>query len=209
MLDGKPLIAHTIIHALNTPSITRVVVSSDDHDIRVISEQYNAETIVRPKEISGDTASSESALLHSLDYFQEKEGYKPDIVVFLQATSPIRRPDDTENAIQTFLKSKADSLFSAVPAHGFVWRNHQNDLESVTYDYHHRPRRQEDTEHVVENGSIYIFKPWVLYTLNNRLGGKIAVYKMGMLESIQLDEPEDLNFAKWCFAAIQKLGLPK
>jgi len=114
--------------------------------------------------------------------------------VFLQATSPLRRPDDVSFAIRTLLDENADSLFSACPMHGFLWRRERGgrDWRSHSYDYRNRPRRQDAPEDVVENGSIYVFRPWVLRETGNRLGGKIAVHFMDAAESVQVDEPSDL-----------------
>lgn len=185
---GKPLLVHSIEHARSAPSVSRVLVSTDDPSIAAIARNHGAEVIDRPADISGDTASSESALLHALDQL----GVEPEIVVFLQATSPIRESDDVERAITTLRRRNADSLFSACPAHGFIWRNHSNGPAPLNYDPVHRPRRQDAPEDLVENGSIYVFKPWVLRQLGSRLGGQIAVHRMSTLCSFQVDEPEDL-----------------
>ena len=150
--------------------------------------------IRRPAAISGDTASSESALLHVLEHLQQTEGYQPDLVVFLQATSPLRQPDDIQNAIETLQREQADSLFSACRVEGFIWRSTPEALAPINYDPVTRPRRQElDEEILKENGSIYVFKPWVLREYNSRLGGKIAVYRMDRLDSFQVDELDDLK----------------
>jgi YrbI family 3-deoxy-D-manno-octulosonate 8-phosphate phosphatase len=190
---GKPLLAHTIEHALQAPSVTRVVVSTDDPEIAAIARQYGAEVVMRPAEISGDTAGSEAALLHVLDHLETAEGYKPELVVFLQATSPLRPPGSVQAAIEILRREQADALFSACPVHGFVWRIHGERPTSVSYDYRNRPRRQDIGEDLVENGSIYVFKPWVLREQANRLGGKIALYRMDILDSFQIDEPGDLK----------------
>ena len=58
VLAGKPLIAHTIEHARQAPSVSRIVVSTDEPEIAAVSEQYGAEVIWRPAAISGDTAIS-------------------------------------------------------------------------------------------------------------------------------------------------------
>ena len=194
-LGGVPLIAHTIRQAVNTPSITRVVVSTDDAEIGAVAREHGAEVIWRPADLSGDTASSESALVHVLDTLREREGYEPALVVFLQATSPLRRADDIERAIETLRREKADSLFSACRVEGFVWRRTrgQDDLASFSYDHHRRPRRQDAPEDMIENGSIYVFHPRILREHNNRLGGRIAVHLMSPLDSFQIDEPEDLE----------------
>lgn len=192
-LAGKPLLAYSIEQARATRSITRVVVSTDDDAIAAVANQYGAQVVWRPAEISGDTATSESALLHALDYLRDTERYEPDLVVFLQATSPLRQVDDIQNAIETLRREQADSLFSACAVEGFVWRKEGEQLTSLTFDYRHRQRRQDAPEDLMENGSIYVFKPWTLRQFDNRLGGKIAVYRMNLLDSFQVDEPSDLE----------------
>lgn len=192
---GKPLVTHSIEHALQAPSVSRVVVSTDDKTIAETAVAAGAETIIRPAAISGDTASSEDALLHALDVLRDG-GYEPDIVVFLQPTSPLRSARDVEEAVQTLIREGADSLISGTPLDAFVWRSESGELSSVTYDYHTRPRRQDIHQHFIENGSIYVFKPWVLRKLGNRLGGKIALYRMSFLQTLQIDEPADFEVAE-------------
>jgi N-acylneuraminate cytidylyltransferase len=192
-IAATPLLAYSIQHALNTPDVSRVVVSTDDSEIADIARQYGAEVISRPAELSGDECSSESALSHVLSVLREDEGYEPDLIVFLQPTSPMRQPDDIQNAIHTLLDENADSLFSGCAVHGFVWRKKDEDLSPITYDFRQRQRRQDAPKDLVENGSIYIFKPWVLDKFDNRLGGKIAVYEMSAADSFQVDDQQDLD----------------
>jgi len=195
-IAGKPLIAYTIEQAKCSNAITRVVVSTDDDEIASVSHSYGAEVLHRPAEIAGDKASSESALLHALDHLKQQEGYGPDLVVFLQATSPLRQPNDIDNAVDTLLRENADSLFSARPVEGFIWEERKQDgaCTPINYDPTDRPTRQAlASEYLEENGSIYVFKPWVLREYNSRLGGKIAVYVMHELDSFQVDVPEDLG----------------
>ena len=200
-LAGEPLISHTLRQALRTPGLDRIIVSTDDQEIGAVSEQLGAEVVWRPQEISGDTATSESALVHVLDHLRHTEGYAPDLVVFLQATSPLRREGDIQEAIETLKREQADSLFSAGPVHGFVWREAADTLTPMNYDPSKRQRRQDLAETIwEENGSIYIFKPWVLKEHNSRLGGKIAVYGMDKLDSLQVDEPDDLELIETIIA---------
>ena len=74
-LRGKPLIAHTIEHARRSRLVGRIIVSTDDHEISDVAIKYGAEVIKRPPELSGDTASSEDALLHVVEWLAEKEKY--------------------------------------------------------------------------------------------------------------------------------------
>lgn len=203
VVGGQPLLAHSIRAARETAGITRVVVSTDDAEIGRVARDYGAEVVVRPPEISGDAASSESALLHALSHLRKEQGYAPDLVVFLQPTSPLRRANDVQKAIETLIGEGADSLFSACVQQGFVWRRQGRDVVSFTYDFRARPRRQDAPEDLVENGSIYVFKPWVLEELGNRLGGRIAVHPMDLYDSFQIDEPADVDLMEALFSQRQ------
>ena len=111
-LGGKPLIAWTIDQSINTRSIYKTYVSTDDPEIAEISKKYGAEIIWRPQILCGDTSTSESAILHALDYLKYQQELESDYVVFLQATSPLRKKDDIEKAIIKIIDDKADSLIS-------------------------------------------------------------------------------------------------
>lgn len=194
-LGGRPLLAWTVEQARQTPEVDRVVVSTDDEEIARAAREWGAEVVARPPELAGDEASSESALAQAVDALA-REGYEPDLVVFLQATSPLRKSDEITQALATLRAENADSLFSASTVHGFVWRRAAGPaggLDALTYDHRERPRRQDIGEDLLENGSIYVFKPWVLRQHGNRLGGKIAVHRMDPLDSFQVDEPGDLE----------------
>ncbi len=195
-LAEKPLIAHTIEQAKQANQVDRVIVSTDDTEISMVAQEYGAEVISRPAQISGDTASSESALAHALDWLKQQEGYEPERVVFLQCTSPLRTSDDIDRAITQFEVEGADSLLSVSPSHKFLWENVNGVAKSINYDYRRRPRRQDMNPQFAENGSIYIFKPWVLNQLNNRLGGKISLFAMND-PCLDIDTLSDFEMAEF------------
>lgn len=196
-LSGRPLLVYTVEAALAASTVTRVVVSTDDDEIAEVAMGCGAGVIRRPEEISCDSASSESALLHALDYLCDAESYEPDLVVFLQATSPLRTEGDIDRAIETLVKSGSDSLLSVATSHRFLWRMKDGSPEPLNYDPLARPRRQDRAPEFVENGSIYVFKPWVLRDLNCRLGGRIAMYVMGPWSGIDIDDRVDLELCEW------------
>ncbi|MFC2006762.1 cytidylyltransferase domain-containing protein [Chloroflexota bacterium] len=200
LLAGKPLLAHSIEHSLQARQVNRTVVSTDDTEIAEIAGQYGAEVVMRPAELATDTASSEAALLHTISSLEETEGYIPSLVVFLQATSPLRQPDDIDNAISTLNDAKADSLFSCCPSHSFYWQVLDGQLVSANYDYRHRSRRQDCPPEYIENGSIYVTKTGTLKKYKNRLGGNIALYEMSQLDSFQIDTEDDLRLLEHLFA---------
>jgi N-acylneuraminate cytidylyltransferase len=104
---GKPLIAWSIEQAKASQYIEDVYVSSDDDEILKVATECGAIKIKRPQELATDSSLSEPALIHALDNMDS-----PDIVVFLQATSPVRGDKDIDDALTQFITRGADSLFS-------------------------------------------------------------------------------------------------
>jgi N-acylneuraminate cytidylyltransferase len=195
-LANKPLIAHSILDAKEAHLVDRIYVTTDDAEIAQVSTDYGASIIHRPPELANDTASSESALVHALTEI-EKEEIHPELIVFLQCTSPLRTGLDIDRAIEQIRAENADSLLSVSPTHRFLWHQVDNVAQSINYDYHHRPRRQDLNPQYMENGSIYIFKPWVLKELNNRLGGKISLFVMDESQSWEIDSSEDFEYIEF------------
>lgn len=196
-LAGKPLIAHSIEQARQAATVDRVLVSTDGAEIAAVARQYGAEVIQRPAEISGDTASSEAALLHALDHLRSTENVEPELIVFLQCTSPIRRPKDIDRAVQRLRDEQADALLSVVASHRFLWRLEDGAARSFNYDYRQRPRRQDRAPEYMESGSLYVCTPAVLRQHGNRLGGRIALFEMDYWTGFEIDSPEDLALCDW------------
>jgi CMP-N,N'-diacetyllegionaminic acid synthase len=197
-VGGKPLIVHSIEHALGADRVGQIVVSTDDAEIAAVARSAGASVVDRPRELAGAEATSESALVHTLDAL---EGDDPDLVVFLQATSPVRQSTDIDDAIALLLAEQADSLFSAHSEKVHTWVREDGELRSLSYDWRNRRREQEMTPHLRENGSIYVFRPELLRRQGNRLGGKIVVYEMDWWSSFQLDEPEHAELLDWILSA--------
>ena len=100
-LAGKPLIAHSIEYSLNCPLVDRTIVSTDDPEIADIARKFGAEILfMRPAEIARDDTSDFPVLHHALDWLQINENFRPDLVVQLRPTTPLRPHDMIEKAIQ-------------------------------------------------------------------------------------------------------------
>ena len=196
-LAGEPLVVHTVRHALAAEEVDEVIVSTEDEEIAALATAAGATVIARPAELAGDRATSESALLHVLD---TREGPDPELVVFLQATSPVRRAEDIDAAVRRLRDSGADSLLSACRDRGFLWVPDADGARPTNYDPQARPREQDMPPQYRENGSIYVFRTPVLREGGARLGGRIEIYEMDEWSSIQIDEPEDVELAEWILA---------
>lgn len=197
-LCGKPLLGWTIEHALNTAEIDQVFVSTDDSEIADYATSSGAVVIKRPVSISGGSANSESAIQHVLDHIKSSLSCDPDFVVFLQATSPLRRSNDIGAAIDLFKSVDADSLFSSsIAADLTIWNRDVDGWVSSNFDYKKRVTRQAAPTQFVENGSIYIFRPELLAQTGNRLGGKIESYLMEPWQVHEIDVEEDVELIKY------------
>ncbi len=195
---GKPLISWSILQSRSCKLIDEVYVSSDDDEIIDISCKYGAKAIRRPGELATDFSTSEEALLHAISVIEEKK--EIDLVIFLQATSPLRGKKDIEKAITDFQTQRVDSSFSAAKLEDFfIWKKINSGFMSMNYDYQNRARRQDVEIQYVENGSIYIFKPSILKEYNNRLGGRIGVYEMEFWKTWEIDTIEDKEICEWFF----------
>ena len=195
-LLNKPLIVYSIEQALKASLVSKVIVSTDCNEIALVSIKAGASVIPRPQEISGDEASSEDALIHAINHLSGVGLSAPDLIVFLQCTSPIRTSVDIDNAIKAIIAQGADSLLSVSLSHRFLWIELKEGAKSVNYDFRQRPRRQDMSPQYLENGSIYIFKPKDLLKTRNRLGGKIALYKMDEAAAIDIDSMQDMLLAE-------------
>ncbi len=193
---GKPLLAWSIEQALGSKCVTNVYVSTNGDEIAEVARNYGADIIWRPAEISGDMADSESAILHAMQEIEKKEVF--DNVVFLQATSPVRRRFDIDLAYERFVNEEYDSLFSIARMEDYcLWRRDDGELKSITFDYLNRGRRQEREPVFLENGSIYIFKRTLIEETHNRMGGKIGMYEMPFSCSYEIDSYDDIELCEY------------
>ena len=109
---GHPLIAYSIAAGLAAESVTRLLVSTDDEEIAAIARKYGAETpFLRPAELSQDNTPDLPVFQHALQWLEENEGYRPEILVQLRPTSPLRRVWHIDQSIyQLLAHPEADAI---------------------------------------------------------------------------------------------------
>jgi len=196
-LAGKPLIAYNVEQAKLARSVNRVVVSTDDAEIGAVARQYGAEVVWRPAEISGDSASSESALLHVLESLQAAEGYQPDVLVFLQCTSPLTLAEDIDGTVEALLDAQADTALAVIPFHYFLWKPQPDgDAIGINHNKSYRPLRQEREPQYLETGAVYVMRVAGFETARHRFFGKTALYIMPSERRLEIDDPVDFKVAE-------------
>jgi len=108
---GKPLIAWTIESALASKVADRVLVTTDDPKIQRVARQYGAEArFLRPKRLATARMGLEPVLRHAFEWLRDHEQYRADVLLLLPATNPLRQPFHISEAVQLFLRKKADSV---------------------------------------------------------------------------------------------------
>ena len=197
-IDGKPLIAYSIIESQKSKYITRTILSTEDEKIKNAAIEYGAEVIDRPMELAQDETKTAPVMLHVLEEL-EKQGYKPDLVILLQPTCPLRSAKEIDEAFELYFKGGCDSVFAAQPVgltHA-AWRESPDGVFEGLYDYRNRPRRQDTDKHYklyFETGSIYIIETDVMKKVKDFIGEKPKVYKPA--EALDIDTIQDFERAE-------------
>ncbi len=206
-VGGVPLIERAVRTASETDGIDLVVVSTDDDEIAAVSEAAGARVVRRPADISGDTASSESAILHALDVL-EGEGEPAEVVAFLQATSPFIAQDALSGAVREVRERRADSVFAAHETYGFLWsrggrgessgegRADAGAAVALNHDAAHRPRRQDREPHFLETGAFYVFRADGFREARHRFFGRIRIAEVPEWTAIEIDDEQQLRIAR-------------
>lgn len=205
-INNKPLIAYSIEQALGSKSINRVIVSTDDEEIKQVALAYKAEVpFLRPKELAEDHVLDLPVFVHALKFFEEKEGYHPEIVVHLRPTAPYRKSEWIDQAIKLLLDNPdADSIRSVSKPHQHPYRIFRIDdkgyLVPIMKNEHPTPyllRRQDIPDMYYYNCVIDVTRPNTIFSKHSMTGDKMLSYTMNPDDVIDIDSPRDLEFARF------------
>ena len=195
-VGGVPLIARAVEAARRCPAIDRVVVTTDDVDIAAVAAEWGAEVIERPADLSGDLASSESALVHALETLEARK-VDVGVLAFLQATSPFIDVDALTAAVQLVRSRRRDSVFSAVETYGFLWEKGVGSAaEPVNHEIDVRPRRQDREPHYLETGGFYVMRAAGFRAANHRFFGSVGIAEVAPRTAIEIDTLDELELAR-------------
>ncbi|MGC6429627.1 MAG: cytidylyltransferase domain-containing protein [Jejuia sp.] len=191
-LGGIPLIVHSIEYAKkNAALIQDIYVTTDNAEIKELSRSLNVNVIERPQALSGDRASTVSALKHIL----ESVKVQYDNVILLQPTNPLRPKNLLNEALQKFTTSNFDSLMTVSPNEKKLGKIKNNKF--VPYSYSIGQRSQDLEPLYYENGLLYISKSNII--LENIILGEnnVPFITKHPYASVDIDTIEDLDYAEF------------
>jgi CMP-N,N'-diacetyllegionaminic acid synthase len=199
-LAGKPLISWTIEAAQQSRMLQRVIVSTDDEMIAETARQWNAEVpFMRPAELAQDDSSHISVIVNAIEWLENKDHYRPDYVMLLQPTSPLRTHQDIDEAIELALGRKAVAVVSVCEAAKHPWKMFRlNESGTIARFYDHGlvyPRRQDLIQAYEENGAIYLNSRESLLQERTFFPEETYPYIMPIERSLDIDTPWDLHIA--------------
>lgn len=202
-LAGRPLLAYTADAALGSATLSRVVLSTDDRQIAEIGRSLGLDVpFLRPAELSRNESPAMDVIQHALRFLSSEQNYQPDAVMLLQPTSPLRRSEHIDEAATLLEESTADSVVSVEPVpHQFnpvsVMKLADGQLtpfltgEAIT-------RRQDKPQVFARNGpAILLTRTRVLLEQQSLYGEHCRPLLMGSHESIDIDDPDDLEYAEF------------
>lgn len=187
-IAGRPLIHWTLRAALACPHISRVVVTTDDEAIAATAQLLpGVEVIGRDPATATATASTESVIADALG----RLGAFDDLVL-IQATSPLLTAADLAAGFAKRAAAGATSCLSVVRQTRFLWEQQADGTaRPVNYDPLCRPRRQDFSGLLVENGAFYLSTRAAVAASGCRISGRTVVHEMAPAAYAELDEPED------------------
>lgn len=184
----KPLVCWNIEALEKCVVVDEIIVATDSVEIEktVLAQSYKKTTIYhRLAKNACDMASTESVMLEYIHYAKPEKG---DVFMLVQATSPLTEAVHFTEALEIYAKGEYDSMLTCVRNYRFFWNA---DGTSKNYDYMNRPRRQNFSGELMENGAFYINTIGNILKNGNRLYGKIGIYEMPEYTATEIDEPDD------------------
>ncbi len=201
LLAGKPLICHTIDHALQAGARREdICLSTDSKEIKNVAEDYGLDVkFLRPSELASDTSSSYDVIMHALDFY-ENLGQRYERVVLLQPTSPLRTAEDILGTINLW-NPKIDMAVSVMPAKTNPYYGaFETDIDGflkISKGDGHYTRRQDAPEVWEYNGAVYVITAESLRKQPMSEFQKIVGHPMPAERSIDLDTPLDWEIAEY------------
>ena len=193
-MAGKPLISYAIECAKNSSYDMDIIVSSDDEEIKYVASRYGAGILDRPDSLAGDSVTLDPVIFHAVNKMEEIKGYKYDLVITMQPTSPKLSSDTLNKAIDYLLQNNFDTVISGVNDPRLSWRIEDG---KCVPNYAERLNRQYLPKDLKETGAFVITKREFVKE-KGRFGANVSLYEVPESESGDIDTVQD-----WCVAEME------
>ncbi|MFD2203537.1 cytidylyltransferase domain-containing protein [Shivajiella indica] len=201
LLGEKPLIQYTIDAARDVFDDAEICVSTDDKEIKAVVESVGLKVpFLRPSTLATDTAGTYEVLLHALEYY-ESSGYRPDVLILLQPTSPFRKGRHIKEALKLFDNS-CEMVVSVkeTKSNPYYILREENENGWLVKSKEGNFKRRQDCPKVFElNGAIYIIKVEALRKKPIHEFTKVRKYEMDEVSSHDIDSKLDWKLAEILF----------
>ena len=209
-LAGHPLIAYSIAAGLAAKSVTRLIVSTDDDEIAAISRSYGAETpFLRPAEFAQDMTPDLPVFQHALRFLEEQDGFRPEIIVHIRPTSPLRPPQLIDDAVALLQATPdADSVRGVGVAERTpykMWRKRDDGfltplLTDQSGEAYNMPRQALPTVYW-HTGHIDVMRRATLLQKNSMSGERILPMVIESKYCVDIDTADDWTYTEWLLAS--------
>ncbi len=183
LLAGRPLISYVIQSAKQAKSVDRIVVTTDDEEIAAVAHRYGAEVVMRPPELAGDEVTLDPVVFHALCQ-AEKEGMHPDIVMTVQPTSPLVKPERLDEAVARLESGEFDTVISVINDTHLAWTKDEKGQYRPLYK--ERVNRQYLPPVYRETGAILASRRDVIRP-EGRIGERVTLLELPPEEAIDID----------------------
>ena len=207
-INNKPLIYYTIKKALDSKLFEDIVVSTDSLKIQKIAKKYGVSSwFLRPKKLATDKSKKIPVIQHTLRQSEKYFKKDYDIIIDLDATSPLRDVKDIINSYRYFKKKGADILMSGCPSRRNPYFNMveiaNKKLKKVKPLKKDIFRRQDAPKTYDCNASIYIWKKKSLLNFKTFYKSKTVLYVMPEERSWDIDNNFDFKIVQFLLKKIK------
>lgn len=199
-INDISLVERAIITSKESGVFDEIILSTNCNEISAEGSSHDILIQQRSENNSNSMASTEDVVEEVFSSFPNIISDQ-SVVYLIQCTSPFLESSDLKGCENLLIKKddSINSILSGYLAKDFIWTQelNKNDWLPLNYKLDHRPRSQEIQPYFVENGAFYVFGKRNFVTDKLRLHGKIAIYPMQKLKSIDIDDPIDLEIAQY------------
>ena len=200
IISKKPLIAHTIISAINSKLFSHVVVSTEDKKIAQISKKYGAEVpFLRPKNLALDTTPVGDVFIHAIKKLYSL-GYEFEIFVNRDCTVPFIKNSDIKKTIEILRKKKCDAVYGVYRQHLNPYFNmmetDSNGYLKLSKKLKHKVIRRQDAPIVYQLNGLFVIKPNSLLKYGSTIMPKILPYEILPEHGFMIDTELEFKLAE-------------